>query len=178
MKLLIRNKWFSIFKQSSEVKDETGEKDVMVIEGKFWTFTAKKFIKDMDGNVHYMVRNKFWRIFTRKALIYDAEGNKIATVRRKIFSLHDRYFIEDCTIGNMEIMGNIFQFDYNITLDGKQVGHIMRRVSLRDSFVLEFSNNLEPELMVACLVRKHSRQLLSNQNIDNWLRRQSRLDDS
>ena len=78
MKLLIRNKWFSIFKQSSEVKDETGEKDVMFIEGKFWTLTAKKFIKDLDGNVHYMVRNKFWRIFTRKALIYDAEGNGVA----------------------------------------------------------------------------------------------------
>ena len=155
MKLIIRNKWIS-FRGSSEVKDETDTKEVMKVIGRFWSITQKKYIEDLEGNPHYMVRNKFWRIFSRKALIYSINENKekqlVAQVRRKIFSFHDRYFIEKCTIGNMEIMGNIFQHDYNITLDVKQVGHIMRKISLRDSFVLDCADDLEPELMVAFVI--------------------------
>ena len=151
MKLIIRNKWIS-FRGSSEVKDETDTKEVMKVIGRFWSITQKKYIEDLEGNVHYMVRNKFWRIFSRKALIFDKDKNLVAQVRRKIFSFHDRYFIEKCTIGNMEIMGNIFQHDYNITLDGQQVGHIMRRISIRDSFVLDCADDLEPELMVAFVI--------------------------
>ena len=49
MQLIVRNKWVS-FKGSSYVKDVNG-KDVMQVEGKFWTLTYKKFIKDLDGNV-------------------------------------------------------------------------------------------------------------------------------
>ena len=151
MRLIIRNKWIS-FKGSSEVRDENDTRDVMKVVGRFFSITQKKFIEDLNGNVHYMVRNKFWRLFSRKALIYDANKNLIAVVRRKIFSVHDRYFVENCKIGNMEIMGNILQYNYEISLNGQRVGHISRRVSLRDSFVLEFSNNLEPELMVAFVI--------------------------
>ena len=152
MKLIIRNKWFSPFKQSSYVRDETDTKDVMAIEGKFWTLTSKKFVKDLDGNVKYMIRNKFWKIFIHRAFIFDAEGNKICTVRRKFWSFHDRYFVDDCSYGNMEITGNIFQFDYNITIDGKQIGHISRKISLRDSFVLDASDEYEPEFLVALVI--------------------------
>ena len=152
MKLIIRNKWFSPFRQSSYVRDETDTKDVMQVEGRFWTLTSKKYIKDMDGNVKYMVRNKFWKIFIHRAFVFDAEGNKICTVRRKFWSLHDRYFVEECSLGNIEIMGNILQFDYNITLDGKQIGHIMRKISLRDSFVLDASDEYEPEFLVALVI--------------------------
>lgn len=151
MRLIIRNKWIS-FKGSSEVRDENDTRDVMKVVGRFFSITQKKFIEDLNGNVHYMVRNKFWRLFSRKALIYDANKNLVAVVRRKIFSVHDRYFVENCKIGNMEIMGNILQYNYEISLNGQRVGHISRRVSLRDSFVLEFSNNLEPELMVAFVI--------------------------
>ncbi len=152
MKLIIRNKWFSPFKPSSYVRDETDTKDLYQIEGRFWTLTSKKFVKDLNGDVKYMVRNKFWKIFIHRAFVFDAEGNKICTVRRKFWSLHDRYFVEECSLGNMEIMGNILQFDYNITLDGKQIGHIMRKISLRDSFVLDASDEYEPEFLVALVI--------------------------
>ena len=49
-------------------------------------------------------------------------------------------------------MGNIFGHDYNITLDGVQVGHIARNISLRDSFVLDCSDQMEPEFMVALVI--------------------------
>ena len=151
MRLIIRNKWIS-FKGSSYVRDESDTKDVMQVEGRFWSFTRKKFVKDLQGNVHYMVRNKFWHLFIKRAFVYDAEGNRICTVRRKFWSFHDRYFIDDCSLGNMEIMGNILGFDYNITIDGKQIGHISRKISLRDSFILDISDEYEPEFLVALVI--------------------------
>ena len=67
--------------------------------------------------------------------------NKVCTLRRKFFSLHDHYYIEDSTKGEFEVKGNILQFDYNITKDGEQVGHVSRKISMRDSFVLEIPDS-------------------------------------
>ena len=145
----IRNKWIS-FKGSSTVKD-LEEKDVLKVEGKFWTFTRKKFVKDLDGNVLYIVRNKFWTLFARKAFVLDKDGNRVALVRRKIFSLHDRYFITS-EKGELEIKGNILGFDYHIYLNGEEIGHISRRISLRDSYVLDLNDGHELPFYVALAI--------------------------
>ncbi len=152
MDLIVRNKWFS-FKGSSVVKD-MDENDVLQIEGRFWSFTSKKFIKTLDGEVKYMVRNKFWRLFTYKAFIYDANDNRVATVRRKIFSFHDRYKVtfEDPSRGEVEIKGNIFQYNYDIAINGKVIGHISRKISLRDSFVLHVEDGEDYLFCLALLI--------------------------
>ena len=149
MQLAIRNKWIS-FKGSSVVKD-LEEKDVLKVEGKFWTFTRKKFIKTLDGELKYMVRNKFWRLFTYRALIYDANNNLVATLRRKIFSFHDRYFVKS-NIGDFEIRGNILQFNYHIIKDGQDIGHVARKISLRDSFVLDIADDQDIYFFVALVI--------------------------
>ena len=81
----------------------------------------------------------------------DKEGNKVATVRRKFFSLHDRYFI-DSSLGQLEITGNILGFDYHIVLNGKEIGHISRRISLRDSFVLDINDDVDIPFFVALVI--------------------------
>ena len=149
MQLLIRNKWIS-FRGSSVVKD-INENDYLKIQGKFWTFTRKKFVQDLNGNTLYIVRNKFWTLFARKAFVLDKDNNVIARVRRKIFSFHDRYFIES-SLGEMEIKGNILLFDYHITLNGEEVGHISRKISLRDSFVLDIKDGYDVAFFVALVI--------------------------
>ena len=149
MQLLIRNKWIS-FRGSSVVKD-INENDYLKVQGKFWTFTRKKFVQDLEGNTIYMVRNKFWTLFARKAMVYDKNGNIVANIRRKIFSFHDSYFIES-SLGQMEIKGNILCFDYHITLNGSEIGHVSRKISLRDSFVLDIQDGYEPAFFVALVI--------------------------
>ena len=145
----IRNKWISL-RGGSTVKD-LNEQDVLRVQGKFWTFTRKKFVKDLNGNTLYVVRNKFWTLFARKALVYDANGEIVARIRRKIFSLHDRYFIES-PLGKFEIKGNILLFNYQITLDGREVGHIARKISMRDSFVLSIDDDQNLAFFVALVI--------------------------
>lgn len=150
MELAIRNKWITI-RGSSVVKD-LNENDVLKVQGKFWTFTRKKFVKELDDTLLFTVRNKFWAFFVKKAYVYDKDGNVVANIRRKFFSLHDRYFI-DSTYGNFEIKGNILQFNYQILLNGKEVGHIARKISLRDSFVLTINEEeIDYKFMVALVI--------------------------
>ena len=150
MQLAIRNKWISL-KGSSVVKD-ANEKDVLKVEGKFWTVTAKKFIKTLDGQLKYMVRNKFWRLFTYRAFIFDDQNQRVATIRRKIFSFHDRYFIESTKYGKIEIVGNILQFNYRVMVNGTEVGHVARKISLRDSFVLDIQDGFDYYFFVALVI--------------------------
>ena len=143
MQVSIRNKWISL-RGGSTVKD-MNEKDVLYVKGKFFTFTRKKFVQDMSGNLLYTVRNKFWTFFVRKALVYDKDGNQVAFMKKKFWSFHDHYFIET-KLGQMEIRGNILCFDYHISLKGKEIGHVSRKISLRDSFVLDLDDGYKEEL--------------------------------
>ena len=149
MELAIRNKWIS-FGGSSVVKD-LNEKDVLKVKGKFWTFTAKKYVQDLEGNTKFVVRNKFWRLFRYSAFVFNAEGEKVCTIRRKIFSLHDHYFVES-SLGDIQIRGNIFQFNYQILFNGEEVGHIARKISLRDSFVLTIDDKFDMYTFVALVI--------------------------
>lgn len=147
--LAIKNKWISIG-GSSVVQDLEGN-DVLKVKGKVFTFTSKKIITDMEDNVKFIVRRQFWRLFRRKARIYDKDGNQVALVSRKVLSVHDRYFVES-SLGEMEIIGNIFQFNYKIIVNGKEVGHIARKISLRDSFVLTIEDDFDYNLFVAFVI--------------------------
>ena len=149
MKLIVRNKWISL-RGSSYVRDEAGN-DVMKVRGKFWTFTRKKFIEDLDGNVVYIVRNKFWKLFRYSAFIMDKDQKVLSHVKRKIFSLHDSYKLES-PYGDITFRGNILGFDYHICLNGEEVGHVSRKISLRDSFVLDLKDGLDEKFFVALLI--------------------------
>lgn len=149
MELFIRNKWVSL--GGSSVIQDTDGNDVMKVKGKVFSFTSKKIVTDMDDNVKFIVRNKFWRLFTYRAFILDPDNNVKATVRRKIFSLRDRYFVTS-DLGEMEITGNIFQFNYKIILNGQEIGHVARKISLRDSFVLTVDDHFDAAFMVALVI--------------------------
>ena len=149
MQVSIRNKWISL-RGGSKVKD-MNEKDVLYVKGKFFTFTRKKFVQDMEGNLLYTVRNKFWTFFVRKAMVFDKDGNRVAYMKKKFWSFHDRYFI-DSKLGQLEIRGNILCFDYHIFLEGKEIGHVSRKISLRDSFILDIGDEYELPFFVALVI--------------------------
>jgi uncharacterized protein YxjI len=124
----------------------------MEVEGKFWTLTYKKFIKDLNGNIVYIVRNKFWKFITYQAYIMDKDEKILAHVKRKAFSLHDHYSLVTEDGREIILRGNILGYDYHIYVDGKEVGHVARRISLRDSYVLDLDDDQDPMFFVALLI--------------------------
>ncbi|MCR4879542.1 MAG: hypothetical protein K5906_01110 [Bacilli bacterium] len=150
MELAIRNKWISL-RGSSVVKD-LKEQDVMIVRGKFFTFTSKKFVQDLEHNTKFIVRDKFWRLFRYTALVYNDKKQIICRVKRKIFSFHDHYYIES-SLGDLQIRGNILEFNYKILFNGEEVGHIARKISMRDSFILSIDENkFDPYTFVALVI--------------------------
>ena len=149
MELAIRNKWISL-RGSSVVKD-LEEKDVLKVQGKFWTVTRKKFVQTLEGETKFIVRNRFWHFFVWRALICNPEKKIVATIRRKVFSFHDRYFIHS-DFGNFEIKGNILLFNYQILKDGKEIGHVARKISMRDSYVLTIDDAEDYYFFVALVI--------------------------
>ena len=149
MELAIKNKWISLG-GASTVTDLTG-RDVLKVKGKVFSFTRKKFVKDLGDNTLYIVRNKFFSLFGRKAFVCNAAGEKIITVKKKLLSLRYNFNIES-SLGDLVIDGNILGFNYNITLNGTSIGHISRRVSLRDSFVLTINDRFDYALFVAFVI--------------------------
>ena len=149
MDLYIRNKWITL-RGSSYVRD-VNENDVYKVQGRFFTFTRKKFLKDLEGNNLYTIRNKFWILFARKAFVIDNNGEIVAWIRRKIFSFHDHYDIH-CKYGNIVVRGNILGFDYHILLNDVEIGHVARKISLRDSFVLSLNDDVKDVPFYVALV--------------------------
>ena len=149
MQLAIRNKWISL-RGSSVVKD-LNEQDVLKVKGKFWTVTRKKFVQTLEGETKFIVRNRFWHFFVWRALICNPDKKVVATIRRKVFSFHDRYFINS-DFGNYEIKGNILLFNYQILKDGKEIGHVARKISLRDSYVLTIDDAEDYYFFVALVI--------------------------
>ena len=76
---------------------------------------------------------------------------KLPWSEEKSSLLHDHYFVTS-SLGDLQIRGNILQFDYSITLNGKEIGHVARRISLRDSFVLTLDDDYDPAMFVALVI--------------------------
>ena len=149
MELIITNKFMSL-KGSYYVKD-IDQKDVMVVKGKFFTVTSKKFIKDLNNKLKFIVRNKFWRLFRYSAYVYDAKRKKVAVIRRKAFSMADHFYVQS-NLGNIEIKGAIFQRDYQIYLNGVEIGSVTKQLSVRESFLLKIDDKFDSYTFVALVI--------------------------
>lgn len=149
MQLIIQNKWISMG-GSSTVKDTYGN-DVFKVDGRFFSATRKKYLTDLEGNVKFIIRNKFFSLFGRRAYVLDDKENIIAEVNGKILSIHDSFNIIS-SLGNLKIEGNILHFNYRITINGQEIGHISRGISVRDSFVLTIEDDFDAATFVALVI--------------------------
>ena len=111
-----------------------------------------KNVQNLFLTVYSKLPSISWtNFFVKKAMVYDKDGNQVAFIRRKFWSVHDRYFVQS-SLGNLEITGNILGFDYHIILDGKEIGHVTRKISLRDSFVLSLEDGYDLSFFVAFVI--------------------------
>ena len=149
MKLKIKNKWIS-FGGSSIITD-MDDNQVYNVKGKVFTFTHKKFFYDMEGNLLYIIRNKFWRLFTRRAYVMDKDNNIICRVSKKWLSLRSIFTI-DMYKDELVLDGNILTFNFKITKNGNEIGHVARNISLRDSFELDIWDDTDPAFLSALVI--------------------------
>ena len=150
MEIAIRNKWITLG-GSSVVKTLDG-KDLLKVKGKIFTWTRKKIIQDMDGNTLFIVRNKFWRLFVHRAFVMDPNKEVLCTVKKKFWAIRDKLLLENSQMGEIMIDGNMLGYNYHIYKDGVEVGHVSRKISLRDSYVLTINDEENWQFFVALVI--------------------------
>lgn len=167
MELVVKNKFFSLG-GSSKVLDENG-KDVLIVKGKFFSITHKKFVRDLNGNLLFIVRNKYWHFIKRKALIYDANKKLVARVIRD-FKIRQSYTIEGAQ-EEIKVVANGpigFGFDNNITMGGKDIGHIKRPyVQWTDTFNVTVNDPEDAAFLVALVIAIDNIQDQAKKNNNN-----------
>ena len=99
----------------------------------------------------FIIRNKFWRLFTRRAFVLDPNGNVICRVSKKYLSFRSKFTIDQYK-DNIVIDGNIFDYNFSITENGREVGHVSRKISLRDSFVLTIEDESKAAFYSALVI--------------------------
>lgn len=152
MEIVVRNKFFSLG-GSSEVLDQNNEK-LLIVKGKMFSATHKKFIKSLDGKLLYMVRNKYWKGIRPKSLIYDADKKLVARVIRDI-KVRKSYTVEGATEDiKMVANGKIgLGFDMSILLGDKEIGHIVRPFNkLTETFNVTVNDPEDLAFMVAMVI--------------------------
>lgn len=140
---------FVAIKSKSYVHDKDGNR-VALITG-YPSFTNKKVIQTMEGEAKFITRNKFWRLWARKGLVLDTNKKVVARLRRKVITLDDHYDIE-CEYGKIMIVGNILGFDYHINMNGKDVGHVSRKLLTMDSLVLSLDDDCDLYFFITLVV--------------------------
>ncbi len=102
----------------------------------FWSATKKRILNSMDGRPIYVVKNEYWNLVRRRGMILSAdESEEIARIEGNVISFQDGYVITS-QFGKYEIVGNMLLFNYRIYRDGREIGHIARRISSTEAFVL------------------------------------------
>jgi len=150
MHLTVKNKFFSLG-GSSKVLNENNQ-NALLVKGKMFSPTKKKFVKDLTKKTLFIVRNKFWSLLGRKALIYDGNKNLVATVKREI------KFVAGFTITGAEQeirvdANNIGGLSLRITMGGKEIGTIHRPfLALTDTFELDFADEEDAPFLVALVI--------------------------
>lgn len=166
MQLKIRNKWITL--GGSSYITDMNDNQIYFVKGKIFTFTHKKFFQDMNKNTLFIIRNKFWRLFTRRAFIMDAQGNRICRINKKWLSLRSKFWVDQYK-DDIQFDGNILDFNFEITKNGKPIGHLARKISLRDSFVLDIYEEEDAAFLCALVIaidcildRRNEQQSSSN----------------
>lgn len=151
MEFRIKNKFFS-FGGSSKVLDQNNN-DLLLVKGRVFSLTRKKFIKSLDGKVLYVVKNRFWNFLHNRVYVCDPNGKQICTVTRNI-TIRETFTIEG--MQNLQVIANGkigLGFDLSILKDGAEIGHITRpHVQMTDTFDVKIDNPEDLAFVTAIII--------------------------
>ena len=148
-----------------------------VIKQRAWTLRDSFSIRDRDGKKVYQVWGKVASV-SDKLTLRSMDGKKLATIRQKVVSRVPRYRIRrggkllaevkkrplsvikdrfkvNMKDGspNLEIVGNLFDYEYTVRRRGKKVARISKKwVSFGDSYGIRVDKGEDDVLILACAI--------------------------
>jgi uncharacterized protein YxjI len=148
MRYEVRQKIFS-FGDSFTIKNEYGH-EVYRVRGKVFSFGNKLTIETMSGEELIYIEQQLFK-FLPEYTIY-MNGSPAAKVKKEFAFFTPRFCINS-TMGNYEMVGEIFSHEFQITKDGRPVAEISKQwLSFSDTYGVDVSDSENQAFMLALVI--------------------------
>jgi uncharacterized protein YxjI len=150
MRYAVREKLFSIG-DDFWITDEHGDK-AFLVDGKVLRLRQTLEIRDAGGRVLVTVRKKL--IAVHETMEIEQDGVLVATVRKALISpLHHRSTVDLADGGQLEVVGNILDKEFEITAGGQVLARISRAwFRIRDTYGVDVAPGQDDVLFLAMAV--------------------------
>jgi uncharacterized protein YxjI len=130
------------------IENEKGKK-AFYVDGKALRLQDTLILKDRDGNEVYEIKERLFKL--RDTMDIKRDGTTIATVKKAFMTfIREKWEVELVDGPDIEIQGDIFDYDYSIEADGQRVARISKRFfSLSDSYGIEIAPGQDDALILA-----------------------------
>lgn len=134
------------------IENEQGQK-VYMVDGKVLRIRKTLDFKDMNGRKLCQIQQKLLTIKESMA-VEDAEGKTVAVVKKALIApLRERYTVRIKNGPDMNITGNILDYEYMIEEGGRKVAEISRKwFRLSDTYGVEIAPGEDDVLILAVTV--------------------------
>jgi uncharacterized protein YxjI len=150
MRYAVQEKLFSIG-DDFWITDEHGDQ-AFLVDGKMLRLRQTLEIRDADGRVLVTVRKKL--IAVHETMEIEQDGALVATVRKALISpLHHRSAVDLADGGELEVVGNILDKEFEITAGGQVLARISRAwFRIRDTYGVDVAPGQDDVLFLAIAV--------------------------
>jgi len=149
MRYMLREKLFSLG-DDYVIQDDAG-REAFRVDGKVLTVRDTLILEDAAGNRRARIYKKLLSI--GKTYVIDREGAPDVTIHKSLFSpLHCKFHV-DADGGELEARGNLFDHEYTVTRDGREIASITKKwFTVRDTYGVEVADGEDHALILACAV--------------------------
>ena len=147
-KYILRERYFTL--NQFVIKDETNT-PVFKVKGKLFSIGDKLSFRDLSGNELVYISQRLIS-FTPRYKIF--RGNEeIATIVKKITLFKPSYIINVPGPDDYKVVGDILNYEYTVTRNGREVAYISRRFfSLPNSYGIAIIPGEDDVLILAAAV--------------------------
>jgi uncharacterized protein YxjI len=150
MRYIIREKFFHIG-EDSQITDEGGN-PVYEVDGKVFSLHDTLVMRDMEGHEVATIKRRL--IALTPTYTIERPGADTTEVRKHFINLlGDHYTIDIPGPHDMELDGNLFEHDYQVTRDGVVVATVSKRwISMTDTYGVETAPGEDDLIILASVL--------------------------
>lgn len=148
MRYLIKEKIFTIGDKFS-IEDENG-RPAYEVEGRILSLGKKLHIYDLDGREVVYIEQQLFKLLS-EYFIYQ-NNKKVGKVKREFTFLSPKFNIESL-YGDFTVEGDIFQHEFVIKKDRKEVARISKKwIAWSDTYGIEIRDNVDHAFILAIVI--------------------------
>ncbi|WP_050607837.1 LURP-one-related/scramblase family protein [Clostridium niameyense] len=147
MKFIIKQKLFSI-RDKYIVENEEGQK-LYKVEGSLMSLGKKFRMYDTYDREVVYIKEKIIKIVPKYYI--NINGNDVAIVKKQVSFIKPVFLVES-VIGNYEVKGDIFHYNFYIQKQGKKIAIVKKRLlSIKDCYEVNIKDG-ESQILILAIV--------------------------